>query len=82
MQEEIGESGNVHLQGCLEFVKKCRPIGVFKIDAIHWEKCRSWKHSVAYCTDEDKRAVGGEVWAYPRPPRKLMKMTYDKLRPA
>jgi hypothetical protein len=79
MQEEVGESGNVHLQGCLEFKTKKRPMSVFKNDKIHWEKCRSWKHSVAYCTDEDKRAVGGKMWAFPKPPRKIKKMSYERL---
>lgn len=54
-QEEKGENGTPHLQGYINFKKRVRPMQLFKNKRIHWEKCRSPKHSIAYCSDPDKR---------------------------
>lgn len=55
-QHEIGESGTPHLQGAISLKKKGRPIEIFKIKEIHWEKMRGTpEEAVAYCTKEDTR---------------------------
>lgn len=62
-QEELGEEGTPHLQGCVKFHKPCRPMERIKIGdgAIHWEKCRNWNRAVAYCQKEDTR--NGGIWS-------------------
>lgn len=72
-QEEIGESGTPHLQGYVKLNKKGRPMETFKNKNIHWEKCRDWKSSVKYCSDEDKRH--GRIWNNIRYPKKLKIIT-------
>ncbi len=57
-QEEIGESGNHHLQGYLMFATKKRPKSVFENNRIHWEKCKSIKKSILYCSKKDTRKEG------------------------
>ena len=54
-QEEIGENGNPHLQGYLEFTTKKRPKSVFDNKRIHWEKCKNIKKSIIYCSKNDTR---------------------------
>lgn len=54
-QEETGESGTPHLQGAVQFKKKCRPVECIGIKSIHWEKCKNWEASIAYCTKSDSR---------------------------
>lgn len=64
-----GAPGTKHLQGCVEFSEKCRPIECLGLDkSIHWESCRSWKHSAAYCSDPDKRDADGWVVVHGVPP--------------
>lgn len=52
---EIGEqNGTPHLQGYVEFKKKCRPIGLFDCKRIHWEKCKGNRDSnIKYCSKEN-----------------------------
>ncbi len=55
-QEEIGESGNHHLQGFICFDRKVRPKSVFlHHPTIHWEKCRDVAAAIRYCQKEDTR---------------------------
>lgn len=54
-QQETGENGTPHLQGCVYFKKPVRPSESIKIKEIHWEKCRSWDLSVKYCSKTDTR---------------------------
>jgi len=54
-QQEKGESGTPHLQGCIYFDKACRPMETIKIKEIHWEKCKNWDASLVYCTKEEGR---------------------------
>lgn len=61
-QEEVGESGNNHLQGYIKFKKRVRPVGHIGLKDIHWEKTRSEKHSIDYCSDPLKRRNGGRIW--------------------
>lgn len=55
-QEETGESGTPHLQGCF----KSKSSILFSVlkginEKIHWEKCRNWNDSVEYCSKNDTR---------------------------
>lgn len=57
-QEEVGEGGLVHLQGVCAFYQKTRrpTTRVPWTTSIHWEACRNWDASIAYCSDPDKRS--------------------------
>lgn len=59
-QREVAESGTPHLQGVVRFSKPLVPIiEVPKVhelfSRIHWERCRSWEHSIRYCSKDDTR---------------------------
>jgi len=73
VQKEIGESGTPHLQGYIAFTKKARPSELFACKRIHWEKCRSPKDAIAYCSKNDTFA--GERWTNIKLPKpiKLLK---------
>jgi len=62
MQEETGEKkGTTHLQGVLKFKTQVSFTTLLKVDKkIHWERCKDWKASVAYCTKIETRS--GKVW--------------------
>lgn len=61
MQEEKGENGTPHLQGCLTFFKKERPMSVFKeFKRIHWEVTRNVAASYNYVQKEETR--DGQIW--------------------
>ncbi len=82
-QQEIGESGNYHLQGFIKFKRKVRPKSIFKnYPTIHWEKCRCEKEAILYCQKEDTR-VSGTYPSYkgiiPHKPLKLI--SKDKFYP-
>merc|ERR1711903_46652 len=52
--KEIGAGGTPHLQGYVEFKTKVRPISVFCIARIHWEKAKGNRDSnIHYCGKED-----------------------------
>ncbi len=55
-QEEIGEKGTPHLQGYIELPEKGRPMESFDNKRIHWEKTRSAKASIKYCSKEETRS--------------------------
>lgn len=81
-QEETGENGNKHLQGYICFNTKVRPKGIFEqfYRGIHWEKTRSIKASILYCSDPSKRtgrifSKGGLV------PEPLHTLSRDQLYP-
>nr|QKV51153.1 putative replication associated protein [Crucivirus sp.] len=60
-QEEIGEEGTKHIQGVVLW-KNARSFDAMKkllSDEVHWEKCKSMKEALAYCTKEDSKAPGG-----------------------
>lgn len=42
--EEMGKNGTKHLQGYIEFKKKCRPKNILS-DKIHWEKAKGNRES-------------------------------------
>lgn len=56
-QLEKGEEGTPHFQGYLHFHNKVRALGMIS-KKCHWEKCRSPKHSMAYCQKDESRVQG------------------------
>ena len=75
---EVGEEGTPHLQGYLEFIKKCRAFGnggVFhKYPKMHFEKAReSRQENVDYCSKDNNI-----LWikGFPRP-IKVIEPTYE-----
>lgn len=54
--KEVGESGTPHLQGYINFEKKCRPLENKHMNKrIHWEKCKgSEKDNIKYCSKDGK----------------------------
>lgn len=55
-QEETGENGTPHLQGCFKSKSPIKFSVLKNInEKIHWEKCRNWDQSIDYCSKEDTR---------------------------
>ncbi len=74
-QEEIGESGNHHLQGFISFRTRCRPKSKFKEHpTIHWEKCRDIKSAIRYCQKEDSRKKDCSPWLKGIIPYRVLKL--------
>lgn len=72
--KEVGESGTPHLQGYFELKKKGRPLGMFGINRIHFEKSRGDAES-----NDDYCGKDGEVilrFGFPRP-IKIIEKLYD-----
>lgn len=66
-QREIAESGTHHLQGVVRSSKSINPLEIFPKSypnwkGIHWERCRSWEHSIRYCSKEDTRKPDTEIY--------------------
>ncbi len=60
-QEEIGDLGTKHLQGCFRFKSQRSFSSVKKsIPRAHLEKCKHWRSSIDYCSKDDTR--NGKVW--------------------
>lgn len=71
--KEVGESGTPHLQGYVEFIKKCRPKNLFS-EKIHWEKAKgSALDNANYCSKD------GNVILLRGMPRPVIKMEYHIL---
>lgn len=69
-QEEIGENGTPHLQGCFELKKKKRKTALIKWNKrISFRPCRNWSALVDYCQKEDTRLPEGRIFkkGFPRP---------------
>ena len=50
-QEETGDNGTPHIQGCIRF-KNPQRMG-FQEEfpkEIHWERCRNWRKATKYCS--------------------------------
>lgn len=54
LQEETGENGTKHIQGYIEFKKKCRPMSYWN-KTVHWEPCNNIQASIDYCGKEETR---------------------------
>lgn len=81
-QKEVGdeETKYEHFQGYVMFKKKTRPMGLLP-KQVHWEKCRSPKHSIVYCSKDETAVSQDERYVKNiRIPRKLQKVTYSMLR--
>lgn len=76
IQEETGENGTPHLQGCI-LLKKSMRWEEFKLPKeIHWEKCKDWDDSVRYCTKKETRT--GKQWTKGIPkPLKVIENLFD-----
>jgi len=63
-QDEIGDSGTLHLQGCLKLKKRKRLTDMKNLTfkEIHWEKTNKITHSAYYCYNSNKRH--SRIWAY------------------
>lgn len=56
--KEVGESGTPHLQGYVEFKKKCRPLSHKLPKGIHWKKCKGDRDSnYDYCTKDNSYII-------------------------
>ncbi len=82
-QEEVGESGNLHLQGYICFTTKKRPKSCFQEHpTIHWEKCRDKKAAIAYCQKKDTRVPGRPLHYKGIIPEVTLKvLTFEQLYP-
>lgn len=62
-QWEKGESGNIHIQGALEFWKRQRPMGACKeLHGAHWEKMRAkGDEAYVYASKEETREDTGVI---------------------
>lgn len=63
MQEEVGDSGNRHIQGTMKFAKRKRLTELKKFhNKIHWEATIQITASCAYCSSVEKRR--GKLWTH------------------
>lgn len=60
-QEETGENGTPHLQGVFKSSSSIKFSTLkSKFPKIHWEKTKSWKDAIKYCSKEETRT--GEIY--------------------
>lgn len=60
-QEETGENGTPHLQGCFKSKSSIKFDSLKKMfPRIHWEKTISWDDAIEYCSKEETRT--GEIY--------------------
>lgn len=81
-QEEKGENGTIHLQGCFKKNTGIRFCTLKKeFPEVHWEKCKNWDKAILYCSKEETR--NGEIYTnieLPEPlldPLKYIDVLYD-----
>jgi len=70
IQEEIGQNGTPHLQGCVMFDKEMRSTQWDKASKGHYEAIKgTWEQAVTYCSKTETRS--GKEWSkgIPRPIR-------------
>lgn len=73
--KEVGESGTPHLQGYVEFWKKCRPSSHCFPKGIHWIKCKGNRDSnVRYITKDGPMFFNHGL---PKPPKPVKVINPD-----
>lgn len=80
-QEEIGDQGTPHLQGCIWLKKAARMTELLKHPELahcSFRKIRSWEHASVYCTKEDTRAGAVYVHNVAKPRRKIIVLEENK----
>lgn len=92
-QEEIGDLGNYHIQGYLEWGKpirlsehKAKWARLMTEEGCHTEMRKKTRDQcIWYCTRADKRMPDGQVWSHqiviPVPPRAVQGYRVEDLRP-
>ncbi len=83
-QEEIGESGTPHLQGCVWLKRAMRMTELLKhqeLASCSWRPIRNWEAATKYCTSNDKRKPGGRVCVHnvPRPRKPIKILSNEQL---
>lgn len=54
--EKAPTTGSLHLQGCVSFKQRVRPLSRVPHHRMNWEKSRgTWQQNLAYCTKDDTR---------------------------
>lgn len=78
---EVGETGTPHLQGFVNFLKKCRPISVICVPGVHFIKCKgSEKQNIIYCSKEGDFEICGNI-KLPRIKKPVKIIQEDNLYP-
>lgn len=55
-QEETGENGNNHIQGCIKYENAISFTSIKKkFPGAHIEKCKNWQASKQYCQKQETR---------------------------
>lgn len=77
-QEEEGENGTPHLQGCFRLKSSIRFSTLKKrFPEIHWEQCRDFVKAKKYCSKEDTRIYGPYYYNMKKPVIKEERITDD-----
>ena len=64
-QQEIGNNGTKHIQGCLILKKKMRWTEFKLSKEIHWEKTKDIEKSKEYCSKTETKDPDGNTYTYP-----------------
>lgn len=60
--ETAPTTGTPHIQGYIEFFKKCRPSECIKIKKIHWEKAKGSRNdNIIYCSKENNYVTNFDI---------------------
>lgn len=78
-QEEMGEQGTAHLQGCCRF-KNARTFSALKnrFKSTHWEMGRKWVALQQYCCKEESRV--GRIFTNIEKLKKKLRIILDPLK--
>lgn len=73
-QEEIGQNGTPHLQGCFSLLRPMRWTEFNLCRRIHWERVGDLRHSLEYCTKDDTRKPGTTPRCHNYTPKESIKL--------